>query len=799
MNAIRRLMLVLPLFLATCTSEQPAPGDYPIQPISFTQVHFEDTFWGPRLQTHRTTTLPYTLQQIEETGRVRNFEIAAGLAEGSFCTRYPFDDSDVFKILEGAAYALHVQPDPALKALVDGLVERIAAAQEDDGYLYTNRTINPDSTHEWATGERWEHTHELSHELYNMGHLYEAAAAHYQATGERTLLNVALKNADLVYREFGWGKIERPPGHQVIEIGLAKLYRITDDPRYLELAQFFLDVRGPGGEAYSQAHLKVVDQREAVGHAVRAAYMYAGMADIAALTGNQAYINAIDHIWEDVVAHKLYVTGGIGSTGSHEGFGPAYDLPNFSAYNETCASIANVYWNHRLFLLHGDARYIDVLERTLYNALNSGLSLSGDRFFYPNPLEARKNQERSPWFPCACCPSNLARFLPSIPAYQYAKRGDELYVNLFIGGTAMVGLDGGRVGLRQETNYPWDGDVTIHVTPDGLDRFTLKVRIPGWARNEAVPSDLYRFSDTAETPVHLQVNGEDVPVRLTNGYATLDRAWKAGDVVTLTLPMPVRRVEPHPSLEADRYQVALQRGPIMFAVEGQDQPDERVIHAVLPNASAITTAFEPDLLGGVQTLSFDALLAERPEADGALRLVPQRMKAIPYYAWANRGRDFMTVWLPVDERAARPTPAPTLANRSKASASPELKGTLEALSDQYLPRHSNDHENPLVHWWPRFGQQEWVQYDFEAPAQVSTVKVYWFDDRPDGGCRVPAAWRLLYRDGNTWKPVENTTPYTVTRDAFDQVTFTPVTTTALRLELTSQPDVSSGLHEWVVE
>ena len=793
--------LIVVLFMSCSTDGQDyqsQPGDYPIQPVSFTQVDFQDDFWAPRLQTHRQVTLPYTLEQIEETGRVRNFEIAAGLETGSFCTVYPFDDSDVFKILEGAAYTLHVQPDPELEAKVDALIAKIAAAQEDDGYLYTNRTINPDSTHEWAGQERWQFTHDLSHELYNVGHLYEAAAAHYWATGKRTLLDIALKNADLVDQNFGWGKIERPPGHQVIEIGLAKLYRITGDERYINLAQFFLDVRGPDQGEYSQAHKKVIDQTEAVGHAVRAAYLYSGMADIAALTGNRDYINAIDRIWENVVSKKMYVTGGIGSTGSHEGFGPDYYLPNVVAYNETCASVANVFWNHRLFLLHGHAKYIDVLERTLYNALHSGLSLSGDRFFYPNPLESRKNHERSPWFNCACCPSNMARFLPSIPGYQYAQRGNSVYVNLFIGGVVDLVVDGAPVRLVQETNYPWDGRVSIQVELDEAKAIDLRVRVPGWARNEPVPSDLYTFQRSDDDPVVLKVNGNEVPVHLEDGYATLSRTWASGDVVELVLPMPVRRVVAHEAVEDDRGKVAFQRGPLVFCAEGKDQPDERVIHFMVPDESEVATIFEQDLLLGVQTMSFDGFLVEKTDVSDATTTEPLRIKAIPYYAWANRGRDYMTVWFPNKQESALPAPGPTIAFRSRASASGDID-RLEALSDQFVPKHANDRTNPIIHWWPRFGQKEWVQYDFDQPERISLSQVFWFDDRPDGGCRLPASWTLYYQDGGSWKPVQNETPFSVTKDAFDIVTFDPVTTTALRLELQSEDEFSSGIHEWIID
>lgn len=634
--------------------------DYPIVPISFKDVHFQDSFWLPKLLLHREKTLPYTLDQCEQTGRINNFRRAADKQEGSFCTIYPFDDSDVFKIIEGAAYSLQVAYDANLDARLDSLIDIIAQSQEEDGYLYTNRTINPDSTHEWAGSERWQFTHILSHELYNMGHLYEAAAAHYWATGKRNLLDIALKNADLIDKDFGWGKLERPAGHQVIEMGLAKLYRITGEAKYLKLAQFFLDVRGPGGDPYSQAHLKVVDQRKAVGHAVRALYMYSGMADIAALTQNKQYIAAIDSIWEDVVTKKIYVTGGIGATGENEGFAGDYELPNYKAYCETCASIANIFWNHRLFLLHGEAKFIDVLERTLYNALSSGLSLSGDRFFYPNPLEADKNRERSPWFNCACCPSNLARFLPSIPGYQYAKKKDSLFVNLFVGGLTNISLGGNPLEIKQETRYPWDGNIVIRLGLEKTLPFNLLLRIPGWAQGKPIPGDLYAFANFREDPISIKVNGKAISFEIHNGYAVINRKWRNGDFVELNLPMPINKVIAHPNLKEDLNHFAFQRGPIIYCIEGQDQKYQDVRHYLVPLNASVRSTFEPNLLEGVQTIDFEGMWVQKKQQKTETELV--MLKGIPYYSWANRGKDYMVVWLPYGLEYARPAEENSIIN-----------------------------------------------------------------------------------------------------------------------------------------
>src|SRR5262245_58744667 len=524
---------------APASSTSSPARDYPVQPVPFTAVHLDDVFWAPRIETNRVETIPFAFQQCERPGRVDNSMRAAKALRGEPLENtkppgYPFDDTDLYKVIEGASYALSVRPDPNLDAYVDGMIAKIAAAQEPDGYLYTTRTINPANPHPWAGKKRWELERDDSHELYDLGHLYEAAVAHYQATGKRTLLDVALKSANLLVDTFGPGKASIWPGHQITEMGLAKLYRVTGDSKYLSLAKFMLDERGPTpgektnprGLSYNQAHERVVDQTEPVGHAVRATYMYSGMADVAALTGDAAYVKAIDTIWQNTVAMKLYITGGIGASGAGEAFGQHYELPNMTAYNETCASVGMDYWNHRLFLLHGDAKYIDVMERTLYNGLISGVSLDGKRFFYPNPLESNGQHERSPWFGVACCPGNITRFLASVPGYVYARQGDDIFVNLFAGGQADIETDRNRhVKLRQTTRYPWDGHVTIAVTPDRTRTFAIKLRVPGWAQESVVPSDLYRFAEPVGAPVELKVNGHAVPAAIDKGYATIARAW----------------------------------------------------------------------------------------------------------------------------------------------------------------------------------------------------------------------------------------------------------------------------------
>jgi uncharacterized protein len=708
-------------------------------------------------------------------------------------------------VIEGASYTLSVRPDPKLDAYVDSLIAKIAAAQEPDGYLYTTRTINPAHPHPWAGRQRWELERDDSHELYNLGHLYEAAVAHYQATGKRTLLDVALRSADLLVNTFGPGKRSIWPGHQITEMGLAKLYRVTGNDRYLTLAKFLLDERGPRpgektnprGLEYNQAHTRVIEQTEPVGHAVRATYMYSGMADVAALTGDAAYIKAIDTIWANTLATKLYITGGIGAAGSNEAFGGPYELPNMAAYNETCASIGLDYWNYRLFLLHGDAKYIDVMERVLYNGLISGVSLDGKTFFYPNPLESNGQHERSPWFGVACCPGNITRFLASVPGYVYAQRGDTVFVNLYAAGTADIEVDAGRrVKLTQDTRYPWDGVVKITVTPDQPRRFAMKLRIPGWARNEVVPSDLYRFADTATEPVTLAVNGQQMAAAGPDGYATIEREWKPGDVVALTLPMPVRRVVAHERVEADRGRVALQRGPIVYAAEWPDNPNGTVRNIVLPASATLTSDFRAELLRGVQVIKGRALgLAY--DAQGHVTRTEQEFTAIPYATWANRGRGQMIVWLAAEESKARPTPRPTPATTATVTTSP-ARGHAGAINDGEEPASSADPAS-YFDWWPSRGSSEWVEYSFDKPSTISRIAVYWYDDAGRGRVRVPATWRVLYKTEGTWKPLDTRDAYAVATDRFNIVTSEPITTTGLRLELTMQPEFSAGIQEWTVE
>lgn len=656
-NIVMLIIGFLIVWIPACQKQ--AQPDYPVRPLPFTQVHVTDDFWMPRMEINRIVTIPFAMQQNEETGRVDNFRIAGALKQGKYKGER-YNDTDVYKVMEGAAYTLSLHPDPDLEKQLDDLITIIVAAQEEDGYLFTPRTASPGEPVMGIGEERWINL-AVSHELYNVGHMYEAAVAHFQATGKRNFLDIAVKNAGLLVRTFGPDKIRNTPGHQEIEIGLVKLYRVTGDKKYLKLAQYFLDQRGkdlelkiyPPHHRFSiyneptqiQAHQPVLEQSEAVGHAVRATYMFSAMADVAALTGSGEYIQAINRLWENVVSKKMALTGGLGAHHDRERFGVNYELPNLTAYNETCAAIGSVFWNHRLFLLHGNAKYIDVLERTLYNGVIVGVSLEGDTFFYPNPLESdgeflfnKGAACRQPWFGTACCPGNIARFLPSIPGYIYARGPDGPYINLFVNSWAELEIGERKLSLRQTTAYPWKGEIRIEVEPESPAEFTVYVRIPGWARNQPVPSDLYTYLGNINENPRLTVNGEPFIFALEKGYAPIRRAWQQGDKIVLTLPMPVRHVVSHAAVKDNIHKVALERGPIVYCAEWADNGGEARSLAIR-QSEAFSAEFHSDFLKGL------VVLKTRGYARLGTTIRERKITLIPYFAWAHRGVGEMAVWL----------------------------------------------------------------------------------------------------------------------------------------------------------
>jgi hypothetical protein len=624
--------------LCSCdSSPSKRSKDYPIAPVDLTQVKLQEGFWKDWVETVHDATIPFAFQKCEETGRIDNFIFAGGIKDGKFQGSYGFNDSDLYKIMEGASYALMIQEDPTLRAYLDTLVYYVSEAQEEDGYLYTAWTLKANdyidfSCCTYSEQGRWIETPNSSHEFYNVGHMYEAAVAHFMATGSRTFLDVAVKNADLIYDVCITQGNNYVPGHQEIEIGLVKLYRVTGDERYLQLAKHLLDIRADELDVeYSQAHLPVTKQSEAVGHAVRANYMYSAMADVAALTGDSAYLEAIGRIWDNVVEKKLSITGGVGASRRGEAYGENYELPNHP-YNETCAAIANVYWNHRMFLLHGDSKYMDVLERALYNGVISGLSLDGTLFFYPNTLqhdgEAKFNQGvngRSPWFSCSCCPSNLSRFVPSVAGYAYASRGSDIYVNLFMNSELSVETPRGELLISQHSDYPWEGNIQLDFMNERPVEADLHIRIPGWVLNTPVPSDLFRFVDEQQSQPLLMVNGEEVEINIEKGYAVLNGNWEQGDQITLELPMEDRVILAHEKVSAKSGLLAVQYGPLVYCAEQIDN-DADVLEAEIGPDSEFEFQFNPGLLGGVNMLKGEEL------------------KLVPYYAWANREVGKMNVW-----------------------------------------------------------------------------------------------------------------------------------------------------------
>ncbi len=638
----------------------PAAADTSTSVVSQVHVQLQDTFWKPRLEINRNITLPHNFKMCEQTGRIRNFAIAGGLEEGDF-EGIPFNDSDVFKIMEGAAYILAEKHDEALDQYLDDLIYKIAQAQEDDGYLYTARTIMQSGLLDMCGEERWSNL-VSSHELYNIGHMYEAAAAHFEATGKRNFLDIALKNAELILKEFGPGKRQNPPGHQEIELGLIRLYEVTGDVRYLELAQFFIDARGVAQErelygSYSQDHQPISAQSEAVGHAVRAVYYYASIAGMARFTDSEVYRDAMDRIWDNVVSKKIYLTGGIGSRHHGEAFGDAYELPNKTAYNETCAAIGNVFWNWQMFLLHQDAKYIDILERILYNGFLSGVDMNGVRYFYPNPLESDGEwafnfgaAERLPWFDCSCCPVNVVRFLPQVPGYFYAVKNQDVFVNLYGANQADITIDGTPVIVAQTTHYPWDGDISLKIQTEMPVEFTLHLRIPGWALDKPVPSDLYHYQNTLGTepmplPV-IKINGEPVDAQVIQGYARIQRKWENGDEVLLSLPFEPRLVRAHEEVVDNQHRFAIERGPLVYCVEGAD--NEGSVLNKISHSLQFHHTIKPDMWAGVTKIIFHGYepvdLEDAGSEDGS-QAHAVLLQAIPYYAWGHRGANEMLVWI----------------------------------------------------------------------------------------------------------------------------------------------------------
>jgi len=767
-----------------------------INPVPFNQVQLSDNFWAPRIETNRTVSIPSAFRKCEENGRFDNFALAGGIKKCEHQGDFPFDDTDPYKIIEGASYALAVKYDKKLDAYLDSVIHLIEVAQEPDGYLTTCVTNKCTRLSGWWGNARWEKIN--SHELYNSGHLYEAAVAHFQSTGKRTLLNVAIKNADLVCQVFGpnTGQIHRPSGHPIIEMGLAKLYKVTGNQKYIEMAKYFVEETGRGTDGhhlseYSQDHEPILQQKEIKGHAVRAGYLFSGVADVAALTNDTTYFNALMRIWENMASRKLYITGGIGSRAQGEGFGPDYELPNHTAYCETCASIANVYWNQRMFQATGDTKYIDVLERALYNGVISGVSLSGDKFFYDNPLESMGQHERQPWFGCACCPGNITRFMASVPGYMYATDDKSIYINLYAQSKANVLFGKNKIEIKQETTFPNDGYVKFFIFPSKTQKFTLKFRIPGWAENSPVPTDLYFYSENKNLPVEILLNGIPVHTKKEKGYLSIIRKWQKGDKLELKLPMEIHKVFANAQVEDDKAKMAFERGPIVYCLEAADQPDKLVFDKYISKNAVLKAEFRADLLNGITVLKGTAHKVQKT-ADGISETeVP--FTAVPYSVWNNRGTGEMAVWIPYKSDIARPQPEPTIASRARCV-------NTYGVNDQWEPKSSADISKPYHYWWLKKGVDVELEYTFDKPETVQNVQVYWLSfDHYDGNYRVPESWKLFYKADNEWKEVDTDDYYTTLKDCYNSLNFKKVTTTGLKITAKLQKGQSGGVIEWKVK
>jgi DUF1680 family protein len=755
--------------------------------VSFTDVQIRDNFWLPKQETNRIASIPVNLENLVKAGNVKNFELAAaGKREGY---QGPvFMDSDLYKALEAASYSLAIHPDPQLDKRLDEIIEIVAKAQQPDGYLNTYFTVV-------APDKRWTNLRDW-HELYCAGHLFEAAVAHYQATGKRTLLNVAIKLADNIDSVFGPGKRMGYPGHPEIELALIKLWRVTGEQRYFNLARFFIENRGKKFFAeehktpldrydgsYWQDDVPIFEHKNIKGHAVRAAYLMSGATDVAAEINSEPLLKMLNRVWRNTVYRNLYITGGIGPSAHNEGFTEDYDLPNLTAYQETCASVALAQWNHRMALLYGDSKYVDVYERSLYNGVLAGVSYDGKKFFYVNPLESKGNHHRSPWFGCACCPPNVARTLASLGEYAYAASDNGLWVNLYIQGSVSTKLKNGQFGVKVVTDYPWDGNVSITPVVDKPAEYELRLRVPGWCSQYTVSLNKKKI----ESPV------------IERGYIVLKKEWRSSDRIDLNFEMPVLKMMANPRVKADHGLIALQRGPIVYCVEACDH--DLPLNEIYLTLDTDLKPVKTNLFNGIVTLQGNAYALEEMDWQNALYKPIKDVKrvkftAIPYYAWDNRKAGPMRVWHPL----APPVPQiKGLEGYAKVTMSfVNWNCQPEGINDGIEPKKSSDQPAACCHWWDHKGTEEWVQYEWKNPVVVAGSKVYWFDDTGRGECRIPESWKIMYLDNGQWKPVQNTSDYVIKKDQWCEVRFNPIKTTALRLVVKMQPNWAAGVHEWKV-
>ncbi len=764
--------------VALMTASKPIAN---LSAVPFTEVTIKDDFWTPKRQVNRKVSIPHTLAECEQMGRMENFDLVAkGVQSGH--KGYVFDDSDVYKSLEAAAYALAETPDKALDAHVDAIIAKIRAAQMPDGYIDTAYQLG-------RVDQRFTRLAD-DHELYCAGHLIEAGVAHFQATGKRTLLGIATKFADLLCRTFGEGKRMGYPGHPEAELALFKLWKLTGEKRYFDLAQFFLEKRGSRFFAdekhvpkasfdgtYWLDDVPIRDHKEIKGHAVRAAYLFSGASDLAAATHDESLRQALDRVWRNTVFKRVFVTGGIGPSGSNEGFTVDYDLPNESAYQETCASVAMVLWNHRMGLLEGDAKYWDWVERALYNGFLSGVSASGDMFYYVNPLASDGNHHRQAWFGCACCPPNVTRTLASLGQYIYAKSEDALFVNLYIGGRVKTMVGQQEVELTVKTRYPDEGEVDF--TVDRAMSKSLRFRIPEWAGSIAVTLD-----------------GTPIVPHIESGYASLDQAWKPGAKIHVSFPFMAHQIAAHPSVKEDTGKLALQRGPIIYCFEEIDQakplsdcfvPAGTSFHPSGPSLEGVTPLIGPG--------SASTHISWRQSLYQPASFVRTELKAVPYFAWDNRGPSRMAIWMPTS--AASPVIRGLEAGAEVGLSFKSELCSVDAIRDGKPVNSSSEHPSELFHFWPHKGTKEWVTYSWPEQRNIKGVRLYWFDDTGAGECRPPVSWSVDALVAGKWVSVKLDHP-SVDLNKWCEASFAPIQTSALRLNVVLQPGWSVGIHEWAV-
>ena len=808
--------LCLPIFLSAKENSK----QQSLTQVPFNKVELNDNFWLPRLKIQKEVLVPFSLNKMEYS--IENLRSVGAYLRGEEVTRKfvgrNYSSSDLFKVMEGVAYMLMIEKDGALEAKMDEIIDIIAAAQKPDGYLYEHHMLPEHLRNRQNNGGSGKLPYSNvggSHELYNLGHMYEAAVAYYQATGKRKWLDVAEKHAQHINKVFfegdanynGGKPVMQAPGHQEIELALVKMYHATGKKLYLDMAKRFIDIRGQKRGNYRiQEHKPVREQYEAVGHAVRATYQYASMADIVAATGDKTLLPVLDAIWHDLVDKKMQIIGGLGTVPAIEGFGPAYSLPNRDTYNETCAAVGNLFFNYRMFLMSAEAKYVDVAEVSLYNNILAGVNLKGDRFFYVNPLQNNKykafnqgNSGRSPWFSTACCPSNLARLMPQLSGMVYSTIGNNIYCSFYAGTTTEVALKGGVVKLSQTTDYPFDGKISITVEPKAKsEKFTLWMRIPSWVNDKFVPGELYSYADGKQMQYSLVVNGEKVTAQAVNGFVPIERKWRKGDKVELNLPMEVRYSKAIDKVEADRNRICVTRGPIVFCAEEVDNTHDVATYFISDSNMGATSmaSFSSGIMSGIPYIKQECSALTGDEATNST------LTLVPYYAWNNRG-DYMSmnVWFARDKATAIAGRDKVAQNIETVKASYARKGDdAYALIDGVYPKSSSD--KSILRWtsYRQEGRVQTIEIKLKKRQPIESVSVYWFEDGK--AIMRPASWRAEYLFDGKWYEYEPyiTDSYGVLLNQFNMVhPDKPIEAEAIRLIITPQQKKAVGILEAVIE